>query len=385
MKRICLFLMMWPAIAHPQPTPHQWYLQSGLPVMPPVSYLQSMTYDPSRGETLCVFRSGMSDFPGTWRWNGSGWTPPTDASTAERADPAGIVFDTVRGVAVLFCRKGSYPNPGHTWEWDGSVWRLAATNGPGTRTDMGMAFDAQRGRTILFGGIDGLSAPLPPFTWEWDGTVWRTMATNGPSRRVNCALAYDAKRRVTVLFGGRADIVVSAQYFGDTWTWNGTDWALVATNGPSPRYTHTMVYDTVRERILLHGGMDGSSNVGLGDLWEWDGTQWIFSSSSEPRRYRAAMAFDAGRGEAVLFGGERDQVEQRETWLLKLHETWVDFAYLGAEIGTFTSPFNTFGEGVTAAPAGSVVKIKTGANSETLTISKRLSVQAFGGPVTIGQ
>src|SRR5262245_42858974 len=109
MKWIYFLLLLWPVIAQAQPTPYEWQQQTGLAVMPPVAYAPSMTYDSLRDETLCVFPTGIDEFPGTWRWNGSAWTPPTDASSTERGSPVGIVFDSVRGVVVLFCRKGSYP------------------------------------------------------------------------------------------------------------------------------------------------------------------------------------------------------------------------------------------------------------------------------------
>ena len=389
MKRLYLFLFLLPWVAPAQPTPYEWHLPIGSAVAPPASFADAMAYDTVRGVTLCIPPIIDGDFPGTWKWDGSEWTPPTDASTTERRNPVQIVFDTVRGVAVLYCTSsGSAVAPGITWEWDGTLWRVASTNGPTNRDNLGMAFDSHRGRVVVFGGNYGLAGPAPAWTWEWDGITWRVMATNGPSRRVNCVMAYDAKRRVTVLFGGADDLVVQAPYRRDTWTWDGTDWTPVSVAGPTARIMHGMIYDTVRERVLLYGGIgedDPDGMEGLGDLWEWDGSQWILSSSSGPRHYRPAMAFDSHRGEAVVFGGARNRVNLRETWLLKLHETWVDFGYFGAETGTFANPFNTVGEGVNAAPPGSVVKIKAGSRAEGLTISKRLSVEAFGGPVTIGQ
>ena len=67
-------------------------------------------------------------------------------------------------------------------------------------------------------------------------------------------------------------------------------------------------------------------------------------------------------------------------------DTWVDFQFNGTELGTFVQPFNTLGEAVNAASHGGTVKFKqSGASAETLTISKRLNLQAVGGPVTIGQ
>lgn len=67
-------------------------------------------------------------------------------------------------------------------------------------------------------------------------------------------------------------------------------------------------------------------------------------------------------------------------------DTWVDFQYNGTETGTFTQPFNTLGEAANAASHGGTVKFKQGGTSaETLSISKRLELQATSGPVTIGR
>lgn len=67
-------------------------------------------------------------------------------------------------------------------------------------------------------------------------------------------------------------------------------------------------------------------------------------------------------------------------------DTWVEFQYHGTELGTFTQPFNTLSEAATAATHGGTVKFKqSGTSAETLSLSKRLDLQALGGPVTIGQ
>jgi hypothetical protein len=389
--RYHLLMILWAAIGHAQTTPYQWQLQNGLAVMPPASHRPAMAYDPIRGVTWCIVSSTNSrgDFLGTWRWDGFEWIPPTDASSTERRDPVQIVFDTGRQVLVLYCqnRDGLATDPGHTWEWDGFVWTLVASHsGPQNRMNMGMAFDSHRGRTVVFGGSYGFAVRAWGGTWEWDGIRWRLVATNGPSPRADCAMAYDAKRRVTILFGGTDAFGVRKR---DTWTWDGFEWTPVSVAGPTARDLHGMVYNTIRERVLLYGGWgvdDPAYQEGLGDLWEWDGSQWILSSTDGPRHYRPAMAFDSRRGEAVVFGGGRNrEFELRETWLLKLHETWVDFSYFGVETGTFDAPFNTIAEGVNAAPAGGILKIKAGTSPERLTISKQLSVQAIGGPVTVGQ
>ena len=72
-------------------------------------------------------------------------------------------------------------------------------------------------------------------------------------------------------------------------------------------------------------------------------------------------------------------------WLAE-GDVWVDFAYPGLfEFGTFDLPYNTFAEGITKVPHGGTLKIKAGATNETGTVSKRVRIEAYGGPVSIGR
>lgn len=68
------------------------------------------------------------------------------------------------------------------------------------------------------------------------------------------------------------------------------------------------------------------------------------------------------------------------------NEEWVDFNYQGdTERGTFDQPHNTLVEGLNTVGHGGTLKIKTGARNETALISKKLVIEAYGGPVTIGR
>ena len=68
------------------------------------------------------------------------------------------------------------------------------------------------------------------------------------------------------------------------------------------------------------------------------------------------------------------------------NEVWVDFAYGGLfEFGTFGLPYNTLVEGVDAVAYNGTLRIKAGSRNETATISKKMTIAAFGGPVTIGR
>ena len=45
-------------------------------------------------------------------------------------------------------------------------------------------------------------------------------------------------------------------------------WTQVADTGPTLRCAHRITFDSVRRRVVLFGGWDGSYK---NDTWEWDG------------------------------------------------------------------------------------------------------------------
>ena len=115
-----------------------------------------------------------------------------------------------------------------------SHWSLVATTGPSPRSQHAMVFDSARGVVVLFGGFGATGTRGD--TWVWDGETWTLMSTLGPSPRRTHVMAYDSGRGVTVLFGG----YTGAPYSGETWEWDGATWTLRATTGPSPRGGHAM-------------------------------------------------------------------------------------------------------------------------------------------------
>jgi hypothetical protein len=152
---------------------------------------------------------------------------------------------------------------------------------------MGMAYDAARGQVVLFGGCCR-GADYLGDTWTWDGTDWtKRRPAHSPRAGEFIGMAYDAARGQVVLYGG------------DTWTWDGTDWTKVmpAHSPPGTPYWG-MAYDAAREQVVLFG-------IDPPNTWTWDGTDWTehVPAHSPPARYYMGMAYDAARQQVVLFGG----------------------------------------------------------------------------------
>jgi hypothetical protein len=174
-----------------------------------------------------------------------------------------------------------------------------------------MAYDAARGRTIIFGGWLGPSAPtsIVNDTWAFDGQTWTKLLPNtSPPARELASMVYDTRRKRLVLWGGRAGNTT----FSDTWEWSGQDWKqLLPSGGPASMFGHAMAYDATRDRVVLFG----ASATGP-QTWEWDGTSWWmqYPKSSPSARRHHAMAYDAARKRVLLFGGASGFPPLSDTW-----------------------------------------------------------------------
>ncbi len=229
--------------------------------------------------------------------------------------PPRLVHDSRRGVTFAFQAAGKIDEPLAVWRWDGSEAALASSEGPPHRAAFDVAHDAERGVTVLFGGLSrGDHDTLRNDTWEWDGERWAQASPDAPPPpRAGHAMVWDAARRRVVLFGGYGD---SSRILGDTWEWDGSRWTEHRVTGPPARSLHALAYDPGRERVVLFGGEgwldrvdpEGSTFQAQGefeDTWEWDGARWSEAGPAvhPPARGRHAMAHHPGLGATFLFGG----------------------------------------------------------------------------------
>lgn len=279
----------------------------------------ALAYDAQRG--VCVLFGGDARSPApfgdTWEWDGANWFEcPAEGPTPRRNHA--LAYDSARGVTVLFGGRDRSLN-GETWERGTADWTLRAVSGPTPRYSHAMTYDSRRGVTVLVGGTD--AAGLSNETWEWDGENWDVRAADGPASRDSHILVYDELRGVCVLQGGW-----DGTYFADTWEWDGATWSMRAANGPMPRAVHAAAYDSRRGATLLFGGQVNDPRDSLnGETWEWDGHTWLMRSgdSSQPSVNRA-MIYDERRGAILLFGGggrDRSNKLSAATWVCN-DNTW---------------------------------------------------------------
>src|SRR5262249_34417651 len=145
-----------------------------------------------------------------------------------------------------------------TWTWNGSAWTQKTPPAqPSARPSAAFAFDAARGRCVLFSGMPFLSAAMSNDTWEWDGTSWIALApAHAPSARFGCVFAWDAARRRMVLAGGSP--VGGPQVLSETWEWDGNDWTQRVVTGPTITPSGAGAFDDVSKRTLVFGVLRSS-------------------------------------------------------------------------------------------------------------------------------
>ncbi len=256
---------------------------------PPASLYPSMAYDEARASTV-LFTTG-----GTWSWDGVEWAT---LSTASVGIAAACAYDRERQKTVIFGGVNGAQFSNATFTWNGfDFHQELPVNSPSARTYSAAYYDESERAVVMVGG-----ALTPLDRWKWTGSNWEPLSFQvAPELGTGMSMAYDIARKEAVLFGGtdRKQRLVSG-----TWTWRDTRWVKhMADVTPEPRTWAAMTYDPVREQVLLFGGV-GQSAL-LNDTWVWDGASWTKRDPAHRPSPRASpISFDSARGRAVLAGDD---------------------------------------------------------------------------------
>ncbi len=301
--------------------------------------------------TVCVF-------------DGARWSVlPTTNAPSPRLQPA-FAYDLVHDRVVLFGGgpQGSQVQLADTWLLDGDVWTQVAGAAPTPRRSGRLAPAIVQGslQLLLFGGLAQFGVPVQLLddTWAFDGAAWTQLYPSSvPSPRMGGAMAFDPSSSTTLFYGGQSGPLLEP--VGDAWQWGGTDWLAVAAptvpplsepsllrdgarlvlvgrdagqnavhahawqgawlplaNGPRDVFAASLALDAATGEIVRFGGRDGGDPQPHDETWLWrDGWRLAAPTAVPPGRERAALAWHAPSGRAVLFGGQAPGVWFGDTWL----------------------------------------------------------------------
>lgn len=198
----------------------------------------TMVYDSKRERVVLFSGIKYRGFPmgesgETWEWDGYGWEIVSSAGPALRSGHA-MVYDENREKTVLFGGLSAMGEgrQNDTWEWDGKEWIQKESSGPEPRFLHGMAYDFNTQKVLLHGGsgkiVDGKHIKLGD-TWEWDGQSWNKIGSSSRLKISNVGMAFDKNRDKVIIFGG----IDNAMNWYGFWEWNGRNWQRFTFKGPA--------------------------------------------------------------------------------------------------------------------------------------------------------
>lgn len=199
-----------------------------------------------------------------------------------------------------------------------AIWDLALLPASVPRHSHSLIYDSRRDRLVFFGGADNRDGvPYTFFNDVWELSLanpdaWRRMEVRGtpPSPRAFPAAIYDPVRDRMIVTGG-AHIFT---YYDDVWalSFEGTPtWTQLHPSmpfgGPQPRGFHVTVYDPMRDRLILHGGVGMFDR--FSDAWELSlagNPVWRRLTVLGPRLFGHTAVYDPVHDEVVAYGGWGD-------------------------------------------------------------------------------
>jgi N-acetylneuraminic acid mutarotase len=214
---------------------------------------------------------GLSDETWVYDFNTNTWRnmSPFPSPSARAAHMA---YDAESDRVVLFSGfRGAGGSDDATWAYDfnSNTWtKMEPTTRPSPRRYSGFAYDAESDRVILFGGETPAGDNDETWAYDYNTDTWTKMEpTVRPSRRHGLGMAYDAESDRVVLFGGHRtslfnDETWAYDYNTDTWT------NMEPPTQPSKLAGHRLAYHAESDRVVLFGG---DANPLISDeTWAYD-------------------------------------------------------------------------------------------------------------------
>ncbi|MFN0149781.1 MAG: kelch repeat-containing protein [bacterium] len=301
-------------------------------------------YDMLNRKMLVFGGYGAAPLGDLWSLDMTGalaWSQPvaTGSSPTPRQSACGV-YDLMDERMVVYGGWDGANNLDDTYELalDGAaVW----TRKEPRLCNQSLVFDADRDRLIAFGGTDG--ATLKNDVWILDLSAeypaWTRLFPAGtpPSPRQSHTAVLDPARQQMIVFGGKA-----ATHLNDAYALRlepEPAWIPLSPAGslPSPRSVHSAIYDPVGNRMIVHGGWDGTIRA---DTWtlalvgESVWSELVPSGGSPPAWYGHGALYDPVAERMVITCGQDAFGRHNFTWALSLaeHLVWSEVD------GTFPRP-----------------------------------------------
>ena len=168
----------------------------------------------------------------------------------------------------------------------------------------------------------------PRFEISWEPIQNRDIPEHSiPAAGEDAAFAFDTENNQFVMFGGKTD---DDSTLNETWLYYPEKqyWRQVTESklNPPPREEHVLIYDSYRNKVVLHGGENGDTS---NELWEFDlkTNQWSQKTTpNTPFMEDHQAVYVATQKGAYFFGGQNEQVRSlNELWFLDLDPTSPSF------------------------------------------------------------
>jgi hypothetical protein len=231
----------------------------------------------------------------------------------------GAILDATRDRMVVFGGLDQLGSRNDSWALslsDTPTWSQLVPSGspPGSRGFHSAIYDPVRGRMVTFGGYSYISNTRTPLNETWalslsNPEAWQLVldGTGQPYNRMWGTAVRDPVRDRLLCFGGQD----RTGFVNQLWALPlgvPTGWTLLVPTGtpPSPRADHSTICDPIRDRLIVFGGRDPNY---LNDTWTLDlpTLEWhLLTPSGTPPSARAgaAVIYDAVRDRMIVFGGD---------------------------------------------------------------------------------
>lgn len=194
-------------------------------------------------------------------------------------------------------------------------------------------YDPNTNSLIVFGGSDCNGGVfndvwvLSAANGQSGTAAWKQLAPSGavPSARESSTAIYDSVNNVMTIYAGDA----RGNQLGDVWTLTNANgnggtpaWKMLSPTGTAPmtRTSHTAVYDSAGNRMIVFGGLHGKSD--LGDTWALTSANGLGGTpawsqlkirGTGPVLAHHSAVYNASNNNMNLFGGTGTQAKLATT------------------------------------------------------------------------